>query len=138
MLSRWRNVPKFFQPVHGLIGARAVAKLSGDVDVERKSSAAQVIVVDAGREALYLIHPRNQSTCLRGGLHCPGRQERQHRKFKKRSLVAKSPSQVDPFLVTFGAVLAVAEVKICTRKAAEELAPRPLIVGLDHTHRFSQ
>jgi hypothetical protein len=38
--------------------------------------------------------------------------------------------------MAFCAVLAVANERMRARKAAEKLAPRPLIVGIDFAHRF--
>ena len=43
-----------------------------------------------------------------------------------------------PSLWHFALFLLSPSVRICARKAAEKLAPRPLIVGVDLAHRFRE
>ena len=128
--------PKFFQRVNRSIGACAIAELGGDVDIKCKRPALQVVVVDLIREAPDFIYPSDPIVSRHNGLDWCRAQEWQNGELHKRNFVAKTPGQIDTIIMAFRAVFAVPHIGVCSRKAAEKLAPRSLIGWFDHGHGF--
>ena len=123
-LRRWRRVPSSSNPsiarsarARYPVRWRRKHRLKGLVAA--RSSSLMLVC-----EAFQFIYASKPVVCLRDGLTVVGLRKGRTESSKSEALSPSRCARVDAFLMAFCAVLAVAEVHICSCKAAEQLATR--------------